>query len=361
MIISGKRSLTNSINNKIKASAETLDAILIDVLTEQRICRVRILGSSELIIAYYPENWEKTPWWLKPRNSVKIMHTGGIRGRIEIIGCGLTYPMPISGSVFPDLPDLPDAILEGCRLIECPNDPQMIVLVTTGTYRISGTEYILDAIKMSEGDNFILGMGGTINTIAGAIEIDDAPTTGYRYDLIVVASDGIIDYVKGTASLTPELPDLPSGHIMLGYILLYTGMTEIRQNDINHELSTALSNYLTINIADNELSWSELTTNVTVYVYDQYGNNILKDGYGWYITLEIVQGNGSLTSDEEGEGILVGGHTGALSNFYTFLYTREQLETDQSVILKATLETNYLILAYGFITLLDESGDIMIG
>lgn len=362
----GKRLIQTSIRKGVSETIESKDAILWDHLPTQRLCRVKVQGSDDLIIAYYPEGWFKTPYWLKRGAPVRIAHRGGIRGRIEVVGLGQTVPMSVSDDSSPDTETPDDAVITGGQIMQIPNDPQMAVMVKTGTYRIDGDTYTLGPITMgSSSSAYVCGMGGAMNEIAGVVNVDAAPAAGYfRYDLIVVGADGTIDYVKGTAFSADgdaDEPDTPADHVLLGKILLYAGMTEILDNDINLDYTVPSVTALTVTLSDEDLTWAELTSTITVAVIDQYGRSILAPEYGWYITVEFVSGNGTLTSAEEGDSVIkVGGHTRASSNQYAFTYTRNQDAGDISPVLLATLETNYTLTEQFMIKLYDGGGALMI-
>ncbi len=350
-------------NQAIEAKTETRDGILWDVITADHLCRVKIQGSNEYIYAHYPENWEKVPLWLKPGNAVKIMHTGGIRGRIEIVGHGQMIPTPVSGSKFPTIATGEDCIITGCSLTQALT-PRMVVLVKTGTYRIGGVTYTLGPITMGYGTNYLASDGGVIGTIAGAVAITAAPSAGnYRYDLISIgAHDGLIDLQTGTPAASPIKPTLLAGHVELGYIFIPCGATQIK-NNINigpgAELEVPTASLITMTVVDDDLAWAELTTDITVMVYDQYGNLIVGAGLGWYLTLEIISGNGAVSSLEEGSSTTkIGGHTGATSS-YTFTYTRDQIDPgDLSPTIQAKCDGISSNVSH-FIILRNAGGDIM--
>jgi hypothetical protein len=359
----GKKILINRMNRVAGDKQETRDGILWEILPSQRMCKVKIQGSNEMVYAHYPDNIQSTSRWMKVGTSVKIVHTGGVRGWIEIIGLGQTIPTPVPGeSGFPTPSVLSDAIISGCGVVECFNDPRMAVLVKVGTYRIAGTIYTLSPISMLYGDNFKMGDGGKMEQIAGAIAISAPPAVGnFRYDMISVGTDGVIDYTAGIASGSDPLkPSVAPGHIALSYILIYGGMTEVRQFDIGRTWKSPEENQLIVTVADNQLSWNELSTTINVSVRDQYGNPKKTTGYGWYITIEFTHGNGKLYSPEEGESVTkVGGHTGPDSDSYTFTYTRYQQETDISPSFTITLDIEKIIQASTFIILLDSEGNPM--
>jgi hypothetical protein len=357
----GKRFIRNSMDRVSSAKQETRDGILWDVVPASKICHVKIQGSNTLIAAYYPENWEQTPTWLKPGNAVKIMHTGGVRGRIEVIGHGQLVPTPVSGTQFPTVETAEGAIISGCGLLAAAT-PRMVVLVRTGTYRINGVLYGMPYITMADGTNYQLGDGGTIGGIAAAVPINAAPETGYyRQDMLSVGINGVVDYTAGTPVTTaPVKPTLAADHLLLGYVFVPWGTTTIiTVGNIGGEFVAPVPAMMTFTIADDDLAWAELSTNITVAVLDQYGNAINGTGVGWPLRLDIQSGNGTIAAGSETSLTSVRGYTGT-GNSYVFTYTRDQLDPgDSSPRLWVTLEIARSFGMGGFITLRDTTGDIM--
>jgi hypothetical protein len=118
MRLYNRRFVTRSVERQTQAVQETRDAILWSVDTANKLCSVRVQGSNEYVIAHYPENWEQIPVWLKPGNAVKIMHTGGVRGWVEVVGHGQVVPTPVTGASAPTSTSGVDSILTGCELVE---------------------------------------------------------------------------------------------------------------------------------------------------------------------------------------------------------------------------------------------------
>lgn len=340
MRLYGNRFIKKSLKDHADTRIETRDAIVWSVDNDLRIASVKIQGSNQLIRAYYPENWEQTPSWLKPGNAVRITHTGGNRGRIELVGHGQFVPTPLSGAAGPTLPTGEDAIITGLPVVQIPYGDWMRVMVNIGTVRFSGTTYTRDAISMAEGDYFTMAMGGFMNEVAGVLPIDTAPAAGSsRYDLIAIGSDLLFDVVKGTASSNPVMPDVPSGHLKCGHVLLYAGMTKIVQSDINKYFSEPVPTILSMTIADEDLAWAELSTTVTIAIKDQYGNPIYIAAPGWGMTLAITAGNGKVSIGSQESTSSISEHTGASSNQIVFTYTRDQLDPgDVSPTLVATID-----------------------
>lgn len=354
----GKKFLRISMERATERRVETRDAILWDILPEQRLCRVKIQGSNQLIVAKYPENWESTPYWLKPGNAVRITHPSGSRGRIEIFGFGAAIPTPVAGSTLPAVATGPNAVLVGCHVSPMYNNPRMAVMVHVGTFRIAGTTYYLDAIAMNS-DVYTMGDGGAMDDVAGAVAINAAPSAGnFRFDLISVGLDSVIDYTPGSpAPSSPAKPALAANHVALAYILVPGGAAKIISSHIDAAWQIPAPHHIEMTIADPDLTWTELQTNVILTVFDQYGMALSPNGI-YAISLEIVGGNGSVWSADSGWSTsIVHQTTGASS--YTFIYRRDQLPEDSSPTLRGTLYLDTDIMTYGFIRLYDSIGDLM--
>lgn len=348
----------------IESHTETLEAICWDVLPDQKLARCKIQGTNEFIVAHYPLNWEKDPVWRKPGNSVTISHTGGIRARVELIGHGAYIPTPVEGATSPTPAADPDAILWGCGVLAV-NPAAMCVGVAAGAYRIGGETYYLGGeggedgeIPMEEGSTLEMDSEIGMGTIyAGAVNIDAAPTTpgNYRYDLIVVGADGVLDYVKGTESADPVVPSVPASHLECGRILLFYGMTEIGQIWINKPWSEPIASSIYAIPDDDELAWAELTADILIGVKDQYGNALAPETT-WPFEISFTSGNGNIGGvDYPGT---YSGETAA--DHYEVTYTRDQEVTDVSPLLSVTLlglHVNISTLCY--IVLLDAGGDPM--
>lgn len=358
MRLYGKKFIGRSMQRSAEGRQETRDAVLWDVQPLNRICRCKIQGSNTFVIAHYPRNWDETPSWLRPGTAIRICHLGGVRGRVEVVGMGRAIPTPVSGNTFPDLETGPDGVLSDCYVIACAT-PRMAVLVRTGSYRISGTTYYLTPITLGTGTDYHLGDGGAFGEVAAAKEINAAPAAGlFRYDLISVGTDGVVDYTAGTAAATPSKPSIAGSHLALAYVLVKSGVTEILDTDINHDWTDPYPLYFTIAIADQNIYWADpVTTNVTVQVLDQYENPISGN---YKFTLEFSHGNGTLYSAQSGNS-----RTSVIQyvwsgSSYIFTYTRDKLDPgDISPVLKASVTGAYSMQAYGFILLYDAAGNLM--
>ena len=366
----GKKILKKSMSAQAESRVESRDAIVWDILPDDRVCRVKVQGSNTYIIAHYPENWEQTPFWLKPRNAVRIAHRGGVRGRVEVVGHGRTIPTPVGGSTFPDIPILPDLAISGCSVVPCPDTQQMVVLVTTGQFQIAGITYTLDAIAMSESAIYQMNMGGKMDEIAGAIAITAAPGIGYyRTDIIYVGTDSVLHYFAGTpylASATEVIPSVPADHLLLGTVFVPSGTVQITSANVNGQPTAPIPAQISVVVADDDLEWTDFpTTNITVTVRDQYGQALNGIYPGWALTLSFAQseglpiGNGVLHSAESGDStVSVTGHTSS-GSYYIFTYTRNQTVDDKSPVLIATLIAEFTTYIPFRILLRAEDGSYM--
>jgi len=295
MRLYGKKFIKKYMDGRINLRKGTADGILWSVDHIARIARVRIQGSSEDIIAHYPRNWRDIPYWLKPRNAVRIVWREGHRGYIEISGEGRAIPTPMEGPTYPEISPLADHWLYGGKLI--PTSPESLNLIATGgayvvdgeTYffnpsLIGGDEIIMDdPAPMTMGDGEVMAMGTGQYTVT----IDAAPACyRYRYDAFVVGIDGEVDYLKGVQSATePAKPSIPGEHILIGdYIFVKPNVTQIFIEDIGAEWSEALITYVTVSW-DNW--WNNETGNdgddppvcrMSWTIFDQYDCNTQVSG-----------------------------------------------------------------------------------
>lgn len=367
MRFSNNKIIKSTVKKSIDYTIETKNAILWDHLPAQRICRVKIQGSDKYVIAYYPEGWHMVPYWLKPGAPVRIAHVGGIRGRIEVVGIGQTIPTT-TGSALPEPDDDIDSIINGLNVTQIPNSPQMAVMVYVGEYRIDGVIYTLTPIKMSATSNYIFGMGGAMDQVAAVVDIDAAPSTGYfRYDLIVVGTDGIVDYVKGDVSDTS--PEVPEGHIQLAKILITSETTAIYNDNIGKLWTERVPTKLNIEYTGvgQEMDWGEIYSGIEVTVLDQYGgvlNRNPADDKAWYMTLTFLSGNGQIKGDSryaswsEEETFDEGAFYDEVSTC-CFSYWRPNDGNDISPKLEIKLETNFALTEQVSFVLYDALGEIM--
>jgi hypothetical protein len=347
------------------ARTETRDAILWAVYPDERYVTVKIQGSSTAIPANYPENWHQTPPWLKPGNAVKVMHTAGNRNRIELVGHGLSVPTPIDSTASaPTLEEGPDTVMTDMQVRPVTNTSVMKVWVDHGTYRINNTTYTFgDSLTMTSGSDIVMGsavyLGSlmTMGSVGSLITIDAAHATAFRYDIISVGADGVLDYTKGTAHATnPQIPDTPADHARVCFILIPPGTTEITSDLINRYYVTPFVSQLEADPTSLEMDWETSSDTITINVMDQYGNGIT--GQRWIINAEITSGSGSVTSSVK---------TGSSTYSADFTYTRE---ADYDSATSPATETGPVHIEFSLVQnsgatmlipviLYDETGDII--
>jgi len=388
-----------SIKKRINVAAETRDGILWDIDWVNFLARVKIQGSNEYINCYFPRNEATVPSWMKPGNAVRIVHRTGTRGFSEIVGHGMAIPTPVPGySSHPASAALPDGIISGCAVLAT-IPPSMSVSITDGTYRINEETYTLSGgavgyftmdesdppmtmdetyppatmgqienyVTMDESDSPMtmdeVFPAYTMGDIYAVHTLDAAPAGAYtaRYDTFQVGIDGIIDYVKGTASTTPTKPVITADHVQLGeYILVYQGMTEVTSGDIGREFTERDQASLVITHID-EFEWNLGTdypeTNITVTVKDQYGWSLSGN---YTITLNNVDGTGQIYSGDTGwdDSIVSQSFVGS---GYTFVYQRNQVNTETSPLFMAVItESDSIgdigVTAFSKLPLINEFG-----
>jgi hypothetical protein len=74
------------------------------------------------------------------------------------------------------------------------------------------------------------------------VDIEDPPlgTGEYRYDLLVIGIDSVIDVIKGVEVLTnPVMPSTPASHLVIGWVLLEHDVVNITQYWINKVWGTS--------------------------------------------------------------------------------------------------------------------------
>lgn len=217
-------------------------------------------------------------------------------------------------------------------------EPNNLVAVKSGTYRISGVIYTL-AVTMS-----YAGLGD----IAALVNCSVAPTVAgtYRYDLLSVDSTGSITVTAGAEATVPVMPALPASSIKLDHVLRYYGQTSIVQSDIGKIWLAPALVTLTAVIADDELAWAELSTTITITCRDQYG--------------QLFTGSKTVNAAfESGNGTVAPLLRSGGGSSFVFTYTRLGIDPgDISPMLTFSSTTGALCVA--FIKLLDAGGGIMI-
>lgn len=299
MRLYGGRKISREIGRRVSDSREMRDAIVMDVDSTNRYCRVKIQGSDTYIKAWYPENWESTPQYLKPGNVVRITHPGGNKARIEVAGHGFLIPTAVPGGTVTPTPATPgDAVLTGCSLGA--TDPAtMSLTVAPGTYRIDEITYSLSGMLMDRSDIVMDRLDLVMDSVGDSVSFDAADATYFRYDSVVAGVDGDAHVVKGSnfaiGGTIPAPPAAPADHVRLGWVLIYPNMTVITASDINRVYEAPAATELRVTVSDQDLAWGQTTATISVSMRDQYGNTISHGGLGYQVTISWNMGNGTLS------------------------------------------------------------------
>ncbi|MFA6290235.1 MAG: hypothetical protein WC637_00560 [Victivallales bacterium] len=247
------RLIKNKISQQITNRQEMRDAVVMSVDSTNKYALVKIQGSNTSIKAWYPENWESTPSYLKPGNAVRINQPGGNKSRIEIVSMGILLPTAVpGGSVTPTPVEEEDTIIDGCEIPYAPGaeygyqpvhltagDPgdaplgdSFQLYVSAGTYRINGVTYGLIYIpKMDDAtvkmDNTLVKMTGAdpgITETGGAVTIDPPVNHDFWYASLMIGTDGVVDVVYSApwnyGETVPDPPLATTDHIRIGWLLV---------------------------------------------------------------------------------------------------------------------------------------------
>jgi hypothetical protein len=352
------------LNRRFRQHAESRDAIVWDIDTENLLVRCKIQGSDEYILCHYPRNSTTLPGWCKRGNAVRIAHKGGVRGFLEVISNGRAIPTPVSGNTLPDQLDRPDEIVTGGGVTPYSG---MTVKVDATTYRISNVVYTLsiEGVPMADPPFITMGDGTVMGADGAYLTFDAAPAApNARYDLIVAGTDGLAHIVKGTASENPSMPSVPTDHVKIAHVLILGGMTEILAWHIGAAFETRILNSITWALSsgtgtingDGEFEWH--SSNNYPYCAATF---TMRCQYGWALsgsyTLEatMLSGSGDWSLDHSTwtTDDLSKSFTGSTAVIY---YRRDQTVTEESPIIQATAEGT-IISAVDKIQLLDALGD----
>lgn len=354
MRLLGKRFVRESIARSIAGRRELRDAILWEVYPNQRRVFVRVQGSNQNVVAYYPRHWTTQPDWMKIGSSVRIAHVGG-SNRIEVMGVGAQLPTLTPSS--PPLSYGGDGVMTGLGT-HVTSPESMFVWVEVGTYRMDGIIY--EAGAMPLGSGWPLGSGAPLGDPAATIEIDPPGSNTYRFDAIVLGTDGVFDYLKGAeAGANPQKPMIPGGHILVGdYMLIYPGMTVISASDLGRDWTTPTPSSLRMDISDPDIAWGQGGTTIFLWVLDQYNRPYSSGLPGFYFLLSIAVGNGTVSSVEEGSSTSqIGGHGSAACGF---TYTRDMIDPgDWSPTLMGEVQYSNSLVMLGHIILRNAGGEEM--
>jgi len=136
-----------------------------------------------------------------------------------------------------------------------------------------------------------------------------------------------------TFTTTESKPALPSGYLLVGYLLVRGGQTAITAADISQVWSASLPASIATVATDLGTTWS-----IVASVKDQYGN-AMTTPLGWNIAAAIASGNGSISP--------ASGNTGSGSSA-SFIYAEGTAGT--LVVIEFTLSQGEQA-AYGLATL----------
>lgn len=216
-------------------------------------------------------------------------------------------------------------------------EPNNLVAVKGGTYRIGGVLYTLTEALSYPG----------LGSIAAIVNCGTAPATAglYRYDLLSIGAAGTITLTAGAEAATPVMPATPTSEVKLDHVLRYSGQTSIIQADIGKLYKAPQLTTLTAVVADDELTWAETSTTITITCRDQYGQ--------LYTGSKVV--NAAITT---GNGTIVPASRSGSASSFSFTYTRGGNDPgDVSPLITFTSPTGPFCTA--FIKLLDAAGDLM--
>jgi len=347
MRLYGGHLIRNLITKKNDLRTEMRDAQVYDIDPVNHTCRVKIQGTSILVVAHYPENWESTPQYLKVGNAVLITHVGGNHGRIEIAGHGILIPSPITGDIGDGVITPTDKVLTGLTLAVTTTGTGVVVMA--GTFELAGVIYTVPAIDMTGYGVYPTPPYVNRDHIAAVFDVGNGGA--YRYDSFFVGANLTIDKVNGSQATPPLFPTAPGNHLLLGW-LFRTASNIINQANVNKYYTVSVVSQITMTIADDELTVGQLSTSITINILDQYGNGV-SNSNGWTVVLSFSIGNGTLSFGGESSTSSVTGTTTGSS--LSFTYTRFNDETDSSPAITASL-SNYGFSKSGIIILYAADG-----
>jgi hypothetical protein len=370
---------------------ESRDAVIYDIDLDHKLARVLIQSSDKKILARWPQNWEQTPNYLKPGNTVRMTFPAGNHGLPQITGMGFHTPTAVSGSSVPvPAPGQGDGVLSGGLVSATTPTASMYVVVGTAIYRIDGMLYTLSGASIPLGNGMPLGSGAPLGGASAVLLIAPASATQFRYDIVVTGTDSIPHVVQGTpADANPVMPETPVDHVKLQHILVHPGMTAVESNDIGAYYTTPTASTIGIALGADRLHGYlagephiERTTGITVSVRDQYGNLATKASPGFAVTFEFFKGNGAITiagtaiAFDESSGVqTLYTTTGQLPMTYTRRGTySEQTPPDppedgyngngeSSPVFRATVRADYTMLETmtPVLQLLDKTDTVVMG
>ena len=365
MRLYGRKFMSRFVQKKLGPTTETRDAIIFDIDWTAFVCKCKIQGSDEYVNAYFPRNEATIPSWMRLGNSVRVLHLGGVRGHMEVIGPGGARPTPMPGSPsHPPQAGLADAVISGLEVTAAGG---LTVEISTGTYRIDGDVYTVSDgsfgyfltdetdppmetdetyppaetdqdfryIETSETDPPMETNEALYPAVTGETVMEYAldplyPDTAgqFRYDTFQVGIDGILDYVKGVQvyGTAPLKPVISGNHVQVGeYILIYSsgGTTAITDANIGMEWTAVHGAGLSVTYTDH-LDWDDYSdypeVAINVKVINQYGY-LYADARTF--TLTMVMGTGLVWSAESGYDAAQVSHS-VSGGEVNFKYQRDQ-------------------------------------
>jgi hypothetical protein len=327
--------LRNALDKVSKRSYETLDGVVEDVDTVEDVAYIRIQGTDKNIMVPYKQEGGKKPGFVKKGQAVRLVRRSGNPNLLEIDGYGRAIP----SATIAYTPPLLNTVLKGCEVI--PAGSGLYVSVMSGQYRINDVIYNLGTLAMDgssevlDGDSpavmddasVVMNFGSSEGTamdnpsllmdesdVAANIYVGPKPRNpgfinmvltwlpNFRYDIIVVGADGVVHKVQGQEGNPPTMPEVPGQHVLLGWVLLWSTMsntvstehvnqyhTSLRTPNLN--LTAGLESFNTEGVAqgllwtpyhvdeegyeywqhDNEFRSGPSGTKIYAGIYDQYG------------------------------------------------------------------------------------------
>ena len=253
-----KKTVRPYVERKVKNKIETRDAIVWQVDEDESIAWVKIQGYDGLINAHFPQNMSVSPQWCRVGNAVRVRHRGGVRGYFEIIGEGRAIPTAIIGVSHPSPIPLTDGIIEGLEIL--PTTPaSMSVYVTEGYFRIDQTVYYYSGestgyIIMDDPAPMVMEFASDNIMGIGNYSVSLAPHCGtsgeWRYDLIQIGTDSVLDYITGECGTDPEYPEVEDDHLMVdNYIFVSFDTTAIESWNVGYEMVSQIPTWVDFEVS----------------------------------------------------------------------------------------------------------------
>jgi hypothetical protein len=335
----GKKRIKGLVDGRVSKRREMQDAILWSV--DGSVCRVRVQGSSNNVVAHYPKNQKSAPLWLRPGNAVRVVFKEGIRGYVEIVGEGRAIPSAQSGGSFPDIGSVSDGILSG--LVVTSTDPvSNNVEVSAGSYRIDGVIYYMTEVSggyivMYDPPPMVMGNLPFVLNGQVSYELSAAPADGwFRYDIIVAGTDGDLGLIEGNeVTSDPVMPTVPEDHVLVEFVLRVGGDTNVPMKRVGALYETPYPVTLSMPVGLFVLSGSSFV-GVPISVIDQYGHAVSSSG-GWVLTLTKIFGTGDIWSAQSGWDSDEVVQNLVSQSAYGFIYRRDPSVEEHSPFLQAVM------------------------